>query len=121
MNHLTNKTNIDYNLVIRILLFFSAIFIIQSIVQDIAFAAPGDQPNPLQKPICAVALFFTGTFGIAIGVVGIGFVGLQLFTGRMQWVTAGTIILAIICVTKADTIIAWISGNDTSLTSLCQK
>lgn len=65
----------------------------------------------LDNTICKVVNTLTGRAGKAVATIGVFFLGIGLFLGKMSWATALAIGLGIGAIFGATTLINWIGGT----------
>lgn len=65
----------------------------------------------LDNTICKVVNTLTGRTGKAVATIGVFFLGIGLFLGKMSWATALAIGLGIAAIFGAGTVINWIGGT----------
>lgn len=61
---------------------------------------------PINDMFTAIGAALTGPLGRAIGLVAIAAVGIAFFTGRMNWMFAGSVVLGLAMIFGAGTILA---------------
>ncbi|HJK87390.1 MAG TPA: TrbC/VirB2 family protein, partial [Candidatus Megaira endosymbiont of Hartmannula sinica] len=75
--------------------------------------------SPITKQLCNIVEIFTSQIGIIFAVVAIAFVGIQLFRGRMDWITGATIVIAVLLITKAPDFVNLITGDNEGFDKIC--
>lgn len=66
---------------------------------------------PVDNTLQGLINILTGTIGTSIAVLGVIFVGLLAFVGRMSWAVAGAVIGGIVLVFGAPAIVTAIQGG----------
>jgi type IV secretory pathway VirB2 component (pilin) len=84
-------------------------------VPEFSFAV--DTENVMEKMLCKVRNTLVGPTGKVIATVGIFFLGIGLFLGKISWGIAIAVGLGIAAIFGADTIIKWASGTDVTGTN----
>lgn len=80
---------------------------------------PQGDDTVLMTAICNIWTLVKGQIFSIISAVGISFVGIQIFRGRMEWVTGLTIIFGVIIIVKSESIVQFIVG-DSSAKEICK-
>lgn len=62
--------------------------------------------SPINDMFTAIGTALTGPLGRAIGLVALAAVGLAFFTGRMNWMFAGSVVIGLAMLFGAGTILA---------------
>ncbi len=73
-----------------------------------AVAAPAlaQDLSPINTMFTTIGTALTGPLGRAIGLVALAAVGIAFFTGRMNWMFAGSVVLGLAMLFGAGTILA---------------
>jgi len=77
-------------------------------VSAAAIAAPAlaQDLSPINAMFTTIGTALTGPLGRAIGLVALAAVGIAFFTGRMNWMFAGSVVLGLAMLFGAGTILA---------------
>jgi type IV secretion system protein VirB2 len=79
---------------------------------DLASAA--DNTEAISDALCRVVNVLQNKVGRAVSMIGIAFLGIGFFLGKISWGLAIAIGLGVAGIFNAGNIVNWISGNSTS-------